>query len=285
MPRLATRRLAISVAVGSTLVAPAARAAGASYAGGALTPAAPLVSVRVANAGSDVQVGAEAIARCGGGDSVDERLVIHSSLTAVNTFTGVAQRTYRVNAKEIRSVRIAVSGRILPGRVDGALRVMATVRRETRRPLVCDSHDQPWVARSVPVALGVPAGPAPGGYYGAIAQPGRYLPYPLALRVSGGRVDAAIYRLRRRCRGVVSDEIANNSPATPIRPDGTFSVVQRYSQPFTDAVEYFTFRLSGRFFSAGAAGAVRSTSILRDLKTHRVIGHCDSGPLVWTAAH
>jgi hypothetical protein len=161
---------------------------------------------------------------------------------------------------------------------------MATVRRGKQRPLVCDSHDQRWVARAVPVAVGAPAGPAPGAYYGATMQPGRYLPYPLALRVSPGRVDAAIYRLRRRCRGAVSDEIANNSPATPIRPDGSFSIIQRYSQPFTDSVEYFTFQLSGRFFAAGAAGTLRSTSTLRDLKTHRVIGHCDSGALIWTAS-
>jgi hypothetical protein len=284
MPSITTRRLAIALAAASTLFAPAAPAAGASFAGGALTSAAPLVSVRVADVGSGVEVAGEAIVRCAGGSAVDERLVVRTHLTPAGTFAGTATRSYRVSSKETRSVRVTVAGKIVGSRVDGTLRIAANVRRTKERPLACDSRDQRWAARGVPVAVGAPGGPVPGTYYGATTQRGRYLPYPVALRVSPGRVDAAIYRLRRRCRGAVSDEIANNSPATPIRPDGSFSLVQRYSQPFTDAVEYFTFRLSGRFFAAGARGTVRSTSVLRDLKTGKVIGRCDSGSLVWTAA-
>jgi hypothetical protein len=281
------RRLAVCAALITGLLEPApALAAAGSYGGGALTRAAPLVSVRVADTGPSIQVAGEAIATCAGGTSVDERLIVRTSVSG-GVFTGVATRTYRVSSVETRLVRMAASGAVADGIAHGALRLAVLVRRRGRPPVSCDSHNQSWEARAVPVAVGTPGRPAPGaGYYGATTQPGRYLPYPVALKVSasGTQVDFAIYRLRRRCHGAVSDEVANNSPPAAIRPDGSFSVTQRYSQRFTDSIEEFTFVFAGRFGAGGAGGSLRGSSVLRDLRTHKVIGRCDSGPLAWTAA-
>jgi hypothetical protein len=41
---------------------------------------------------------------------------------------------------------------------------------------------------------------------------------------------------------------------------------------------------TGRFAAGGASGLLRGSSILRDLRTRKVIGRCDSGRLGWTAA-
>lgn len=259
----------------------------ARYAGGFLTAAAPLVSLHVSPTGDRLLLEAQAIARCAGSRAIDARLSLRTAVAADGSFRGHATRTYRVNASESRTLSLEVSGRVIDARrAAGALRLGAVRRRRRLAVVHCTSGPQPWEARSIVGATTGPPEPLAGvSYYGATRQPRAELPFPLALHVSGDRtrVDTAVFRVFRRCRGVSSQDVANDAPPTAIRQDGTFSLVQRYSQRFTDSIEAFTFRFAGQFATLGARGTLRATSILRGLRTHRVIGRCDSGTVAWTA--
>jgi hypothetical protein len=255
-----------------------------AYAGGFLTAAAPLVAMRVAS--GRVVLEGQAIARCAGRSPVEDYVVLRTLVDPNGSFRGHGVRTYRVSATESRSVSLTASGVLVdPGRAAGSLRLRILVRRRGRPLVRCSSDTQHWEARSASGPASGPPAPLAGvSYYGAIAQRG-LLPFPLALHVSqnGARVDAAVYRLYRRCRGVSSRDIANDAPPAAIRPDGSFATVQRYSQRFVDAIESFTFRFAGRFSTMGVGGTLRATSILRGLRTRRVMGRCDSGTVTWTA--
>jgi hypothetical protein len=272
------------VAVGAAAPAVAVVPSHATYAGGFLTAAAPLVGVRVAN--GRISLEAQAIARCAGRGPVDDRLVLRTAVDSTGSFRGHAVRTYRLSASESRTVSLTASGTVVDaGRATGTLRLGVLVRRPRRPVAHCSSGVQPWEARSIPGAASGPPTPLAGvSYYGATSQRGS-LPFPLALHVSGdrARVDTAVFRVFRRCRGVTSQEVANDAPSTAIRPDGSFSMVQRYSQRFADSIESFTFRFGGTFSTLQVGGTLRATSILRALRTGRVIGHCDSGTLTWAA--
>ena len=256
----------------------------ATYAGGFLTAAAPLVGARVTN--GRISLEAQAIARCAGRGPVDDRLVLRTAVGASGSFRGHAVRTYRVSPTESRTVSLTTVGTVTDaGRAAGTLRLGVLVRRPRRPVAHCSSGVQRWEARSISGASSGPPAPLAGvSYYGVIAQSGP-MPFPLALHVSGdrSRVDTAVFRVFRRCRGVTSQDVANNAPAIAIRPDGSFSMVQRYSRRFTDSIESFTFRFAGRFSTLRVDGTLRATSILRALRTHRVIGHCDSGTVTWAA--
>lgn len=256
----------------------------ATYAGGFLTAAAPLVGVRMAN--GQVSLEAQAIARCPGRAPVDDRLVLRVPVSPAGSFRGHVVRTYRLSSTESRTVSLTAFGTVVDAnRARGTLRLGVLVRRP-RRPLVrCSSGIQHWEARSVSGPSSGPPAPLAGvSYYGVVAQSGP-LPSPLALHVSRdrSRVDTAVFRVSRRCRGVTSQDVANDAPPTALRPDGSFSMVQRYSHRFPDSIESFTFRFAGRFSTLRVSGTLRATSILRALRTHRVIGHCDSGTVTWAA--
>ena len=259
----------------------------AIYAGGAFTPAAPLVGLRVASTGRRVAFEAEAIARCAGAERVNERLTVFSPLAANNTFRARNHRTFRLTASESRTVILVAAGTLTDARrAAGTFRMVVVVRRRGRAAVRCDSRVQRWEARWAPgVAPGSPA-PRPGaGYYGTTSQRARFVAYPFLLRVSpsGTQVETAAFRVRRRCTGVLSGDVPNDMPATPIGADGSFSAVHRYSQRFPDAIEDFTFRLTGRFTTQGVGGSLRATSTVRHPRTRRVIGRCDSGTVSWRA--
>lgn len=278
---------ALALGAAATPPARAAATAGAAYGGGALTPAAPLVDLRVSPAPTRISFEGEAIARCARGAPVDERLTVGAPLAASGSFRGLATRTYRLSATETRTVRLIVAGRVIDAqRASGVMRIAVSIRRPRQAAVRCDSQVQRWQSRA-PGAIDPAPGPplAGAGYYGRTLQRLHYLPFPFALRVStdGTRVDTALFRVYRRCRGVASDEVPNDMPPAGIQPDGSFSVTQRYSQRFPDSIEYFTFVLSGRFSAGGVGGTLRATSFARDPRTRRVIGHCDSGSVAWRA--
>lgn len=267
--------------------AQAAAPPNAIYAGGAFTRAAPLVGLRVAPTGKRVSFEGEAIARCAGGERVDERLTVFSALPASGEFRGRDQRTFRLTASESRVVTLSVNGKVADARrASGTFRMEVVVRRRGRPPMPCDSRLQRWEARSAPrVPPGPPAPRAGAGYYGTTKQRARFVAYPFALRVSADarQVETAAFRVRRRCTGVLSGDVPSDMPAAPIGPDGTFSSVHRYSQRFPDALEEFSFTLAGRFTTAGVGGSLRARSTVRDPSTRRVIGRCDSGSVLWAA--
>ena len=287
-PPWRARALTIAAAlILCVLPAAAGRAAApstATYAGGFLTAAAPLVALRVAS--GRITLEGQAIARCAGRGPVEDHVVLRIPVGPDGSFRGHDLVTYRVSATESRTVSLTASGILVDStRAAGSLRLGVLIRRRGRPLLHCSSGAQHWEARSASGPSSGPPEPLAGvSYYGAIAQRG-LLPFPLALHVSPdrGRVDAAVYRIYRRCRGVSSRDIANDAPPTAIRSDGSFSTVQRYNQRFVDAIESFTFRFAGRFSTMRVGGTVRATSILRALRTHRVIGRCDSGTVTWAA--
>lgn len=286
--RLATVAAVVAVAAGAA-PASAAVVPNVAYGGGALTPAAPLIGLRIAASGARVAFEGEVIARCAGRPPVDERLtVLAAGLTAEGSFHGYATRTYRLSPRETRTVRLAVTGQVVDARrASGMLRLLAYVHRVGRPTVRCDSREQHWEGRSVPgVTPGPPAPLAGASYYGGTTQRGREIPFPFALRVAsdGRNVDTSVFRVHRRCTGVVSNDVPNDMPPAAIAPDGAFSVTQRYSQRFVDSTEFFTFTLAGRFVTEGASGTLRATSLLRDLRTRRVIGRCNSGLVRWAAA-
>lgn len=281
--------VAVGLATGAAAPAPAAVVPGAAYGGGALTPAAPLVGLRIAATGARVAFEGEVIAPCAGRTPVDERLTVPAAgLSAQGAFHGYATRTYRLTAGETRTVRLAVTGQVVDSRrASGMLRLLTYVHRPRRATVRCDSREQHWDARSVPgVAPGPPAPLAGASYFGGTTQRGGEIPFPFALRVAsdGRNVDTSVFRVHRRCTGVVSNDVPNDMPSAAIAPDGAFSVTQRYSQRFADSIEFFTFSLSGRFVTDGVGGTLRATSLLRDLRTRRIIGRCNSGLVRWAAA-
>lgn len=279
--------LCAAAVLGGAAPAGAQRVSLPPYGGGALTPAAPLVALRALPTRTQVVVDAEAIARCTATMSVDERMRVRATLRGGRTFAAVGTRAYEVSRFETRSVRLLVRGRMIDAtRAAGTLRVLVKVRRVRGPQQSCDSGSQPWQARAVTGAPPQP-GPAPSGaaLYGSTFQGGRFVPFPLALRVSADatRVQSAIFRVFRRCRGASSDDVSNNMPPAPVVADGRFTVTQRYSERYSDAVEEFTFRFSGRFTAAGAEGTLRATSLVRSLRSRAITGRCDSGSVRWVA--
>jgi hypothetical protein len=278
---------AILASFASPAPADAAPRPNAIYAGGAFTSAAPLVGLRVAHNAKRIAFEAEAIARCTGGERVDERLTVFTPLATSGSFTGRAQRTFRLTAAERRTVVVSVAGVIADARrASGTFRMQVLVRRRGRPAIRCNSRLQEWEARSVPRVPPGPPRPLLGaGYFGTTSQQARFVAYPFALRVSGlgMQVERATFRVRRRCTGVLSGDVPADMPAAPISRDGTFSSTDRYSQRFPDAVEEFSFTMTGRFTTTGAGGVLRATSIVRDPRTRRVIGRCNSGTVSWRA--
>jgi hypothetical protein len=258
-----------------------------AYAGGALTPSAPLVGLRVDPTGRRIAFDGGAIVRCARGRAVDERLIVRTAIAASGRFSGTLRRARRVSRVETRVIRLTVIGRTIDRRrAHGTLRLMVTVRRREQAPVSCNSGTVRWQARSVTgLPPASPARPLSGALFGATLQPAGAAPFPFALRVTRDRrrVDAIMFRIGRRCQGAASDQLPNNMPGARIRPRGSFYAVQRYRQRFTDSIEDFQFQVSGRFTIRGATGTVRATSVLRDPRTGRVVGRCSSGPVAWVA--
>jgi hypothetical protein len=260
---------------------------GAAYAGGGLTSSAPLVGLRVDATGRRIAFDGGAIVRCARGPAVDERLVLRTALAPSGGFTGTTRRTRRVSRIETRFIRLSATGRTGDRRqASGTLRLLVTVRRRGRAAVSCNSGTVRWQARSVTGLPPAGAGrPSAGALFGATRHRAGAAPFPFAMRVTRDRrrVDAIMFRIGRRCQGAASDQLPNNMPGATIRPDGSFYAVQRYSQRFTDSIEYFQFQVFGTFTTRGATGTLRATSILRDPRTRRVVGRCSSGLVAWAA--
>lgn len=269
-------------------VASAAVVPNAAYGGGGVSVAAPVIGLRVSGRGDRAAFEAQAIARCPGRSSVDDRLTVRAPLRPTGTFRGTATRSYRPGSGESRTVTLSVSGVASDAqRASGSLRLVVLVRRGTAAAVRCDSGSQRWQGRpGTSAQIGAVAPRPDGTYFGATSQGGRYVPFPFVLAVSADarRVDTTLFRVFRSCVGARSDDLPNNTPGGPIAADGSFFIVQRYSQRFSDSVEDYTFTVRGRVGADAATGTLRATSVLRDPRTRRTIGRCDSGPLLWSAS-
>lgn len=164
-----------------------------------------------------------------------------------------------------------VSGRLRNRHPDGVVRRCST--RGARR----------WQMR-MRAAAGPPGPPAAGATYrGLTAQQGD-VPRPFLLRVagSGSRVAVAVFDYTRRCS---EQELFLNdiTPSATIRPDGSFTIRERFTLRYIRVRERFRVRVDGRFTAGGVTGALQVTSVARRRSSGRVVDRCDTGQVGFDA--
>lgn len=185
--------------------------------------------------------------------------------------------------------RLRVSGRIDGPRADGTVSARGGLKGRKAR---CRGTTT-WTS----VIPGEPAGPAgvpPGGsvLHGLVTSGGP-TPFGIALRVSGdaGTVTRLLFETPYTCkfrRGV--DEVwrrrheVMHEEGGPIRPDGSFRIVNRFRIRYADAVERARVAVRGQFQSGGAAtGTIKVSSVIRAKRTGRVVARCFSSTREWSA--
>ena len=137
-------------------------------------------------------------------------------------------------------------------------------------------------------AAGSPAGaaakPAPRTVVrGLTTQDDGGLHLPVMLTVSSnGRHVVALWLALAGC-GRFNTSIANFTPRTRIRSNGSFSKPERYVIRYNDGTtDRFRIAFSGRFLSDGAVGTLR-VRVRTTNRRGRVLVRCDSGPHTFTA--
>jgi hypothetical protein len=231
------------------------------------------------------RVGADGSAHIGGRTQLGCALGwfdAHAKLAPDGSFRFSRVRLTRETGHVIRAA-VTVSGRF-----DGALAtgtVRARLRDRTPRGNVqrcATRRARAWKLHLRPAA-GAPAPPQPGGAYLGLTSQAGSVPKPFLLRVNrkATRVGVAIFDYTRICRqGGIS--LNNFTPGAPIRPDGTFSLRERFRLPFKGGIrERFGIRIDGRFTAGGVSGSLRVTTVAR--RGGRAIDRCDTGPLTFAA--
>jgi hypothetical protein len=264
------------------LVAPGVAGAAVTpgdYGGGGFAAGSGQVTWMWARIGADgsARIGGRAQLRCGIG-WFDAQV----ALAPDGSFRFSRIRTTREAGHVIRA-EVSMSGRF-DGAV-GAGTVRARVRDRTPRGAVqrcATRRARPWKVHLRPVP-GAPAPPQPGGIYLGLTSQAGGVPKPFLLRLngSGTRVGVAIFDYTRQCRkGGIS--LNNFTPGGPIRPDGTFTLRERYGLPFRGGIrERFRIRVDGRFTAQGVTGSLRVATVAR--RGGRVIDRCDTGQVGFTA--
>jgi hypothetical protein len=69
-----------------------------------------------------------------------------------------------------------------------------------------------------------------------------------------------------------------------IRPDGTFRIVNTYTERYADGPDRGRVVIEGRFVPGGAIGTVQMSSVQRSRRDNRPIFRCRSGKHSWVAA-
>jgi hypothetical protein len=108
---------------------------------------------------------------------------------------------------------------------------------------------------------------------------------PLTLRVSkDARKIAAQWSVDAKCGKGPSEHLHNFTPAMRIRPDGSFSRSERFSQQYTDAFVRYRPLFTARFTADGATGTPRLRADIYGRRGKKLITRCDTGVLDWNAA-
>jgi hypothetical protein len=224
-----------------------------------------LVTLRTAPSGTAI-VRATVPARCGVAH------VTRANVPAAGPFAFTATTRERVpqDSRARLIARVRVQGTVAGGTVSARIRLEVHGRTVER----CRSGTRSWQART-PVPETV-AGPplANTAYYGLTAQPAR--PHALVLRVGGGRVQTVAFQYRLPCTHRVI-ETDNLTPGGRIAADGTFSLRERFSIPYSGGPERFRVKVDGVFTPAGANGTLSVSSKFR-------ADHCATGAVRWAAA-
>jgi hypothetical protein len=198
---------------------------------------------------------------------------------------GRVRRVREADGTRLRTVA-TVSGRFEGNTAVGEVYGRLRIRRPNGRVVKCTTgNPKPWQLRQ-PVPVTGP-GPPQGTttYLGLTSEQGSE-PRPFLLRVgrNTGRVAFAVFDYTRRC-GRDAYLLNNITPGGPIRPDGTFSLRERFTLRYTRPrqAERFLVAVDGQFAAGAVTGTVRVTTVVRRRGSRRVVDRCDTGPLTFSA--
>lgn len=236
-----------------------------------------------------VFITARTVSRCPGNNVVD--IVIYRNMPA---FPSGAQLTFAaagaVHPPDLKgvltTVRYRLSGSYAPtdGRASGTLHLKVT-RRAHGRTRRCESGSEPFQAR-------VPTTPQGEGSATKPATPLRGL---TSQRVDGLGGPVSLYPFKRAnqiymdwaaalvCRKGTIPPFSNLTPLMRLRAGGEFSVHERFSVLYTDAVVRYVEETHGRLLTGGASGGLRLRAKVYSLHGHRLLNTCDSRPVSWIA--
>jgi hypothetical protein len=271
---------ALAAAAGLAVALPAA-AHGADYGGGTVPDSVrranrqlTLVALRTFDDGS-ARVAVKVAAGCGLGAAARSVQV-----AADGTFAFTATVRTRVPGGVRQTSRIAFSGVVAGATASGTVSARLTFRRGRRLVGRCASGARTWQARAA-AAEPTAAPPQPNGaYHGLTGQSGR--PFPFLLRVDprAARVRTAVFEYRQRCRRSPF-EWENITPGARIRPDGSFSLRERFTYRWKEGRERFRVKVDGHFTTTGVSGTLSVSSVLRS--GSRVLDRCRTGPQTFAA--
>lgn len=171
-------------------------------------------------------------------------------------------------------IRLSLKG-VLDG-PNGAGRMTARQRR-------CLHFTRPFVLRTPSAPVGGPALPPRGSlFYGFSTQLAGGAPLPVSMRVAkNGRV-YAIWEAISTCQRNFKFPVANVTPATTVRADGSFSRTENYTIRYSDApTRRFHVNFRGRFMADGAVGTLSATVKFYD--RGKAYATCRSGTVNWAA--
>jgi hypothetical protein len=227
-----------------------------------------LVAVRTFDDGS-ARVGAKVAVGCGLGGVTRPVQIAPDGTFAFNATV----RSRVPGQRGVRqTARIALSGQVTGAAASGTVSARLTFRRGGRVVGRCSSGARAWQAHAA--AAEPTAGPPQpdGAYHGLTGQSGR--PYPFVLRVDPGaaRVQTAVFEYRQRCQRSPF-EWENITPGAPIRPDGSFSLRERFTYRWAEGRERYRVKVDGRFTTTGVSGTLSVSSVLRS-PGGRVLDRC-----------
>jgi hypothetical protein len=283
-------RRALLVAVLLALVAPGAAGAAVTpgdYGGGAIQPGTKVSDPSRGSSWLWARVGADGRARIGGGIAVGcgvAQIDAEVALAPDGSFEVSRSRRWRWGGHRYRTL-ITVRGRFDGGAASGELGADFRHRRPGGRVQRCSTGDwKAWQLRMAPTPA-APAPAQPGATYRGLTSQSERLPRPFLLRVDpgGGRVAASVFEYARTC-GTRVYRLNEVSPGAQIRPDGTFTIKERFRLPVRRGTEHFRLRVNGQFAGGVVSGAIRVRSKVVRRKSGRVGGRCDTGPLTFAAS-
>jgi hypothetical protein len=222
--------------------------------------------------------------RCGrtAEEAVGRRLVALAGTSFAANGASVV-RSGRVRLEYAWSLHGTVAGQT----VTGSLRIVGRRRIGTDRWVRCRRRpERGFQARLATAPAGPPARPRPASsYYGfsdMTIVDGLRAPVVLRTTRDGAKV-AARWNAIARCRRGAGERLANFTPATPVRPDGSFARSERFSVRYADALVRYRVRFVGRFQSDGAQGDLRMRARVFDRRGRRLRTRCDTRTRRWRA--
>jgi hypothetical protein len=286
-----TRAAAAALALGLLVAIPAAaRAQAPSYGGGSLpytkTPRTfnPSVGIVLQPRGQRLAFRFDTFLLCGRSahEAVGRRLVALAG-ASLSAHGASVVRSGRVRLEYGWSLQGTVAGQT----VTGSLRIAGRRRIGRGRWIRCRRRpERGFQARLATPPAGSPARPRPASsYYGlSDIQIVDGLRAPVVLRTTrdGARV-AARWNAIARCRRGAAERLGNFTPATRVRPDGSFARSERFSVRYADALVRYRVRFAGRFQADGAQGKLRMRARVFERRGRRLRTRCDTGRRRWRA--